>query len=111
MGGDLTATLLGLALVVIAIWLDIKRIESIQRGDAMKCPADMPLPFPPDDQQIELIREIIEAGGHSIASEGTDRFEACSHLVDSGLLARHHCPAAEGVHQFSVTYAGREAVR
>lgn len=75
-----------------------------------KLAGELPLPFPPDPQQIELLRWAAENGGHAIASEGTARFECLSHLVDSGHMSKHLCEKALGVYQFSVTNQGREAI-
>lgn len=79
------------------------------RGEsqAVKHPDDMPLPFPVDPQQIELLQEVRSAGG-AIASEGTERYELFSHLVESGHLNKHHCPKAQGVYQFLLTSHGRD---
>lgn len=72
---------------------------------------DIPLPFPPDEQQVLLMTGILEEGNYAIASPGTDYFEACEHLAKGHYLSMHHCPMAQGVYQFSVTAKGREAIQ
>ena len=68
------------------------------------------LPFPPDQQQVGLMRLVIDGRG-AIASEGTDRFELLSHLAEGGFVSKVHCPMALGVFQFSVTLAGLEVLQ
>ena len=70
----------------------------------------LPLPFPPDAQQIILMRAVVESGA-TTALEGTDRHAAMTVLVDGGFLSRLHCPTALGVHQFQVTSAGLEVLQ
>jgi len=68
------------------------------------------LPFPPDPQQISLMRSIVDDGNYLVASDGTHRFELCCQLADGGYMRRDHCPRAGGVHQFSVTRKGRAVI-
>lgn len=66
---------------------------------------DLPLPFPPDAQQMVFL-EIAADRGCLIASPGTDRFEALQILVDGGYLLPHYCESALGVYQFILTKQG-----
>ncbi len=77
----------------------------------MSLPDDLPLPFPPDSQQVALMQAIVKGGNHAIASEGTDRYDLFEKLVEGGYMARVHCPGALGVHQFSVTLQGLEVIQ
>lgn len=76
----------------------------------MKLANDLPLPFPPDAQQIETLEQIAVDGG-TIASEGTERFEIFSHMVDLGLLRRIHSPEAGDVYQFTITLKGEGLIQ
>lgn len=71
---------------------------------------DLPLPFPADEQQISQLRAVLLAGGHMVASPGTEKFEKLNHLVPGGYVEKHHCESALGVYQFSITHKGMEAL-
>lgn len=77
----------------------------------MKAPNQLPVPFPADLQQIQIMRQVIDSGNHTIASEGTDRFDLCTKMVEGGYMARCHCQKACDVHQFSVTNKGIDAIQ
>jgi hypothetical protein len=62
--------------------------------------------YPPD---LELLAEAADQG-YVIASEGTDRFASMNALVEMGLLQKHFCPRAGGVHQFTITRNGADAL-
>lgn len=76
----------------------------------MRLDADLPLPFPPDPQQVAMI-ETIAVERCVIASQGTDRFDALSILVEGGYLAAAYCPKAQGVYQFTLTAQGLEVLQ
>lgn len=74
----------------------------------MKLSNELPLPFPADPQQIELMDAVLN-GGAGVASEGTDKYELMEILVSGGFMIKVFCPQAGKVFQFEVTSKGREA--
>ena len=75
----------------------------------MKLEADLPLPFPADEQEKLLMAAMTDAG--TVASEGTDRYELLCILVDRGLVSKHYAEGiAGGIHCFQPTAAGLEAL-
>lgn len=71
---------------------------------------DLLLPFPPDAQQVELMRAVVGTGV-AIASPGTDLYATMAVLCEGGFMSRVHCPRALGVSQFQVTAAGLEVLQ
>ena len=64
------------------------------------------LPFAPDPQQIEHMREVFSQGNHAIASQGTDRYKVFNLLVNAGYMRKEFCPKSLRVYQFSVSLHG-----
>ncbi|RLA19356.1 MAG: hypothetical protein DRQ56_05570 [Gammaproteobacteria bacterium] len=71
---------------------------------------DLPLPFPPDRQQVELMRAVAGTGV-AVASPGTDLYATLAVLCEGGFMSKVFCPAALGVYQFHVTVAGLEVLQ
>lgn len=71
---------------------------------------DQQIPFPPDAQQLDILRSVAADGG-TIASEGSERFELFNHLVDQGLLQRIYSKGACKVYQFTPTLQGMELIQ
>lgn len=70
----------------------------------------LPLPFPPDAQQIILMRAVVESGA-TTALEGTDRHAIMDILVERGYMIKNYCPEALSVYQFSMSHQGMEAIK